>query len=130
VSVLKYFNPNNGGDIQDWTPSTPPDSYDAFISSGVSGKLSSADLTALNIIGYNLNFTPPRLTGTKLANGNFKINFTNVTGMSFVVLASTNVSLSASNWTNLGAPTESPAGQYQFTDTQANKMCFYSVSLP
>jgi hypothetical protein len=130
VSVLKDFNPNNGGDIQDWTTSTPPDSYDAYISSGVSGKLSSADLTAVSIIGYNLNFTPPRLTGTKLANGNFKINFTNVTGMSFVVLASTNVSLSVSNWTNLGAPTESPIGQYQFTDTQANKMSFYRVSLP
>jgi hypothetical protein len=130
VTVLKNFNPNNGGDIQDWTPSTPPDTYDEAISSGVSGKLSSADLTSVSIIGYNLNFTPPRLTGTKMANGNFKINFTNVTGMSFVVLASTNISQSVSNWTNLGAPTESPAGQYQFTDTQANKMRFYRVSLP
>lgn len=130
VSVVKYFNPNNGGDIQDWTTSTPPDSYDAFLASGVSGKLSSADLTAVSILGYDLNFTPPRLTGTKPANGNFTITFTNVTGLSFIVLASTNISLSASNWTNLGAPTESPAGQYQFTDTLSNKMSFYRVSLP
>jgi hypothetical protein len=131
VTSLKSFNPaGNGGDIQDWATSTPPDSYDAFISNSQIGKLSSADLTAVDIIGYNLNFTAPRLTGATLANGNFKINFTNVTGMNFVVLATTNISLSISNWTNLGTPTESPAGQYQFTDTQANKARFYRVSLP
>src|ERR1019366_524409 len=97
VTALKYFNPNNGGDIQDWTPSTPPDSYDAYISNGQIGRLSYADLTALDVIGYKLNFSAPRLTGTPLANGNFKISFTNVTGLNFVVLATTNLSLSASN---------------------------------
>jgi hypothetical protein len=47
-------------------------------------------------------------------------------------LAGTNITLSVSNWTNLGTPVESPAGQYQFTDTQAkvNKQRFYRVSLP
>ena len=132
VTTLKAFNPaGNGGDIQDWATSTSPDSYDAFISNSQVGKLSSADLTAVDIIGYNLNFTAPRLTAARLGNGNFNINFTNVTGMNFVVLASTNISLSVSNWTNLGAPTESPAGQYQFTDTQAtaNKARFYRVEL-
>ncbi|MGH7954165.1 MAG: NF038122 family metalloprotease, partial [Limisphaerales bacterium] len=130
VTALKYFSPNNGDDIQDWTASTPPDSYDAVISSGESGKLSSADLTAVDIIGYKLNFQPPRLTGATLANGNFQISFTNVSGMNFLVLASTNISASVGNWTTLGSPTESPAGQYQFTYTQANKTRFYRVSLP
>ena len=131
VTVLKNFNPNNGEDIQDWTVSTPPDSYDASITTGQSGTLSSADLTAVGILGYQLNFKAPRATGIKLGNGNFEINFTNVTGMGFVIQASTNLS-SASNWTDLGAPTESPAGQYQFTDTQAttNPVRFYRVKLP
>jgi hypothetical protein len=130
VTVLKYYNSNRMGDIQDWATSTPPDSFDAFISSGEAGKLSSADLTAVDIIGYKLNFKPPTLTGAALANGNFQINFTNVTGLSFVVLASTNISMPIGNWTNLGAPTESPAGQYHFTDTQASEARFYRVSLP
>jgi hypothetical protein len=131
VTVLKYYNSDISGDIQDWATNNPPDSYDWSISNGQAGKLSSADLTAVNVIGYKLNFTPPHLTGTRLGNGNFQLNFTNVTGMSFLVLSSTNLS-SASNWTTNGSPTESPAGQYQFTDTQApaNKIRFYRVSLP
>jgi len=131
VTVLKYFYGDvNTGDIQDWAGSTPPDAYDAYLSNGQVGRLSFADLTALDIIGYKLNFPAPRLTGTPLANGNFKIAFTNVTGLSFVVQATTNLSLSTSNWTNLGTPVESPAGQYQFTDTHANNARFYRVSLP
>lgn len=131
VTVLKNFNPNNGEDIQDWTTSTPPDSYDASISDGQSGTLSSADLTSVDILGYKLNFKAPHATGIKLGNGNFQINFTNVTGMGFVIQASTNLSPS-SNWTDLGAPSESSAGQYHFTDTQttANPVRFYRVKLP
>jgi len=131
VTVLKYFYGDvNTGDIQDWADSTPPDAYDAYLANGQVGRLSFADLTALDIIGYKLNFPAPRLTGAALANGNFKVSFTNVTGLSFVVQATTNLSLSTSNWTNLGTPIESPAGQYQFTDTHANIARFYRVSLP
>jgi len=131
VTVLKYFYGDvNTGDIQDWADSATPDAYDAYLSNGHEGRLSFADLTALDIIGYKLNFPAPRLTGTPLANGNFKIAFTNVTGMNFVVQATTNLSLSTGNWTNLGAPVESPAGQYQFTDTHASNARFYRVSLP
>jgi hypothetical protein len=132
VTPLKYFNPNNGGDIQDWASGTPEDSFDAFVTSGKKLILSSADLTALSIIGYNLNFKPPHMTGVRLSNGNFQISFTSTPGAGFVILASTNITLSVSNWTNLGTPAESPAGQYQFTDAQAkaNKQRFYRVSLP
>lgn len=131
ATVLKFFYGDvNTGDIQDWATSTPPDAYDAYISNGQVGRLSSADLTALDIIGYKLNFAAPQLTGAPLANGNFKISFTNMTGMGFAVLATTNLSLSTSNWTNLGTPSESPAGQYQLTDTQAaSKTRFYRVRL-
>lgn len=133
VTSLKSFYPNvTLGDVQDWQSSSPPDSFDAFVSSGHELILSSADLTALDILGYKLNFTPPHLTGARLTNGTFQINFTNTPGAGFVVLASTNISLSVSNWTVLGAPTESPAGQYQFIDSQTatNKQRFYRVSLP
>jgi len=133
VTSLKSFYPNvTLGDVQDWQSSTPPDSFDAFVSSGHELILSSADLTALDILGFNLNFHPPRVKGVKLGDGTFQISFTNAPGLGFAVLGSTNIALSVSNWTVLGAPTESPAGQYQFIDSAAasNQKRFYRVSLP
>jgi hypothetical protein len=78
---------------------------------------------------------PPRLTGlTLLGNGAFEFSFTNATGASFTVFASTNVSLPFAQWSNLGHATEAPAGsgQFQFTDPQAtnNKARFYRVRSP
>ena len=132
VTDLKNFYPDvTMGDVQDWQTSTPPDAFDAYVSSGEKLILSSADLTALDILGYNLGFAPPQVTGVRLPNGTFQISFTNTPGMGFVVLASTNISLAVSNWTVLGAPTESPAGQYQFIDAAAgNYQRFYRVKLP
>ncbi|HEX3890181.1 MAG TPA: NF038122 family metalloprotease [Verrucomicrobiae bacterium] len=131
VTALKFFNPNNGGDIQDWATSTPHDSFDAFVPSGSELMLSAADLTAVDIIGYQMNYKLPHLTGTNLVNGNFQLNFTNTPGTSYTVLASTNISLSITNWTNLGTTTEGSAGQFQFTDSQAanNQLRFYRVRL-
>lgn len=133
LTSLKAFNdPSNGGDLQDWEVSSLADSYDAFLAAGQKALLYSADLTALDILGYNLNFPPPRVKGVKLGNGNFQITCTNAPGLGFVVLASTNISLPLNSWTNLGAMTESPAGQYQFTDstTPSNQKRFYQVKLP
>lgn len=131
VTALKSFNPNNGGDIQDWATSTPHNSFDAYAASGFEGTLSAADLTALDIIGYKLNYKAPRLTGTALSNGRFQLNFTNTPGTSFTILVSTNLSLSVTNWTNLGTITETSAGQFQFTDTPAagQPPRFYRVRL-
>lgn len=68
-------------------------------------------------------YTPPiKLTKmTLLADGSIQFGFTNLTTSSFPVLATTNVSLPSSNWTQIGFATESPAGsgQYQFIDPQA-----------
>jgi hypothetical protein len=133
VTSLKSFNPpGNGGDLQDWASGVTQDSYDAFLAAGQKAILSSADLTALDILGYNLNFHPPRVKGVKLGNGNFQVTFTNAPGLGFEVLTSTNLALSVTNWTMLGAPTEGPAGQYQFTDASApnTQRRFYRVSLP
>jgi hypothetical protein len=67
-----------------------------------------------------------------LPGGAFQFSFTNLSGLSFTVLAATNVALPLSNWTVLGAPIEGPSGQYQFTDSQATNtpIRFYRVSSP
>lgn len=78
---------------------------------------------------------PAHLTElTRLGNGAFMFSFTNLTGASFTVFASTNVALPFAQWSNLGAVVESPAGsgQFQFTDPQAtnNVHRFYRVRSP
>ena len=130
VTALKYFYTNaNFGDVQDWQKSNPADSYDAFLTIGQEGLLSSADLTGLDILGYNLNFAIRRLSGARLGNGSFQLTFTNVSGLNFSILASTNIAAAVTNWSVLGAPVENPAGQYQFTDLVTNKARFYRVRL-
>jgi len=77
--------------------------------------------------------SPPVLTGlTKLPNGSFQFNFSNTPGASLTVWGSTNVALPFAQWSNLGAPVESPAGTFQFTDPQAanNAQRFYRVTSP
>jgi hypothetical protein len=129
VTVLKPYNSIVGGDLQDWMPTNLPDSYDWELSDGVKGILSSADLTTMDILGYHLNFTPPKLTGTRLSNGNFELTFTNVTGLGFTVWASTNIAAPLTNWVDLGTPGETSVGNYQLIDTSANTNRFYRVLL-
>ena len=130
VTALKFFNPNNGGDIQDWAAGAVPDSFDAFTSDGVEGTLSAADLTSMDILGYKLNYQPPRLTGATLGNGIFQLNFTKTPGTTYTVLATTNLYHSVTNRTMLGITTETLAGKFQFTDSQAtNALRFYRVQL-
>jgi hypothetical protein len=69
-----------------------------------------------------------------LANGklsSLQLGFTNLSGASFTMLASTNVALPVTNWTVLGQPTESPvlSGHYLFTDPQVtnSRQKFYRV---
>lgn len=130
ATPLKFFYSDiNSGDIQDWQSSSPADSYDAYISSGKKATISSADLTAVDVLGYKLNFTMSRLTVTNAGAGTFRLNFTNAPGLDFSVLASTNIAVAATNWTVLGAPTENPAGQYEFTDSVNRTARFYRVRL-
>lgn len=62
---------------------------------------------------------PPQLNSVTMSNGQFGFAFTNIPGLTFTVLATTNVALPLSNWTVLGPTTESPAGQFTFTHTNA-----------
>ena len=136
VTALKYFNTVTNAsvttDVQDWALTNQSDAFDFSQVLGQKASLSSADLAALDIIGYDLNFSPPRLAVTRLKNGSFQINFTNVTGLGFMVLTTTNLSILENNWENLGAPNEVSIGQYQFIDTSvpSNRGRFYRVVLP
>jgi hypothetical protein len=72
------------------------------------------------------------LTGIHLlGNGTFQFSFTNLPGATFTVLSTTNVSLPLGQWTPLGAPVESPPGQYEFTGAPAtNAQTFYIIRSP
>jgi hypothetical protein len=76
--------------------------------------------------------TPPKLGGLAFGDGGFKFSFTNWPGLGFTVWSTTNVTRPLSQWQNLGHPTEGPAGQYQFTDSQAvtNSQLYYTVRQP
>ena len=130
VTALNYFYPDVAtGDLQDWESGVSPDAYDAYLYTGEEATLSAADLTAVDILGYHLNFIPPRLTGNLPGNGSLQLTFTNVSGLNFSILASTNLNLATTNWTVLGAPTENPVGHYQFSDSTTNPTRFYRVRL-
>lgn len=79
---------------------------------------------------------PPLLTPllSTPGTGTFGFNFTNLTGASFTIFASTNVATPINTWSNLGAITESPAGSghFQFIDPQAtnNNRRFYRIRSP
>jgi hypothetical protein len=76
---------------------------------------------------------PVILTGAaKLTNGAFQFAFTNTSGGTNTVLATTNLLLPLTNWTVLGTVTDSPPGQFQFTDPQATNrpLRFYRVRSP
>ena len=55
---LNYFNSNPSGDFGDWASSAGNDAYDAFGGPGVVNAVTAADLTVMNVLGYNLATTP------------------------------------------------------------------------
>jgi hypothetical protein len=54
VTDTKNFNPPGGGDLSDWTNSSPPDAFDAHVIIGAEEDLSPTDVTALDVIGYDV----------------------------------------------------------------------------
>ena len=132
ATVLHFFHSNHlSGDVQDWKSSSTPDAFDAFVSSGHINPISTNDITAMDVLGYNgLSLQPPHLYATK-TNGNFQLRFFNSPGVIFTILGTTNIAVPRANWAVLGTATESPAGQFIFTDaTATNGFKFYSVSSP
>ncbi len=78
-----------------------------------------------------VNSIPPvrLLPPQRLANGSVQLTFTNLTGLHFIVLASTNVAAPVHQWSLLGQPVESLPGRYTFTDPTLNRppQRFYRV---
>lgn len=130
VTVLSYFNPDvTAGDPQDWQIHSPADSFDYSLTDGQEGYLTVADLTSLDVLGYSLNLKVPKLSAKRMTNGAMQVTFTNVTGLNFSILASTNIATPIANWTVLGMPTETSVGNYQFIDANTNKARFYRARL-
>jgi len=130
ATALRFFYTNQFfGDVQDWKTTNMPDAFDAFVTSGHINPLSTADITAMDVLGYNgLSLQPPHLYMTK-TNNTVQLRFVNSPGVSFTVLATTNLATKAATWTALGTASETPAGQFIFTDTTAtNALRFYSVT--
>jgi len=78
---------------------------------------------------------PARITGARvLGDRTFQLSFSNITGASFQVLATTNVALPTSNWPTIGAAAERPSGsgRFLFTDPEATNLSqrFYRVKSP
>ena len=115
------------------------DNLDGTVSGGrfrvVFGPDSTPALTALTGTIFALAAPPvsPQLTGLqKQANGSFQFAFTNSPGAIFSAYGATNPFLPLSDWTFLGSITDSPPGQFRFTDQQATNMPkrFYRVRSP
>jgi hypothetical protein len=74
---------------------------------------------------------PFALTAQSPSNSAFQLSFTNISGASFSVFTSTNLSLPFSNWTLLSnVPIEASPGQYQFTDSITATNLFYRIRAP
>jgi uncharacterized delta-60 repeat protein len=75
---------------------------------------------------------PRLIIPSVLSNGAFQFGFTNLSGIPFTALATTNLTLLSSNWTVLGPATEIFPGQFQFTDLAATNFPhrFYQVRSP
>ncbi len=78
-----------------------------------------------------VNTIPPirLLPPQRLANGSMQLTFTNLTGLNFIVLASTNVAAPLQQWNLLGRAVEDLPGRYLFSDPALNRPAqrFYRV---
>ena len=89
--------------------------------SGVTISFTSAGLTgATSSPGFNIPAPiQSKLAGVTLSGGKLIFSFTNVTGLSFSVLATNNLTAPKTNWPVVGTAVESPAGSgnYQYTNS-------------
>lgn len=88
-----------------------------------------ADIGAVEGV-FNPRF--PLVNMTLIGGGNVQFAFTNLSGPSYRVLASTDVATPLNMWSDLGAPLEAPAGVFTFIDPQATNYLqrFYHVATP
>lgn len=116
-------------------PFTPGEYAIAYIATNVLGGVSASLTRTVVVLPPVIAPNPAAITGsTHNSSGTFQFDFTNQSGANFTIFATTNVAHPINAWSNLGAPTESPAGsgQYEFTDPQATNYFqrFYRVRSP
>ncbi len=90
----------------------------------------SADAVVQTLIGV----PSPVVGSTTLANGKLTFAFTNLTGLSFSILATNNIAAPKATWPLIGTAVENPvgSGQYQFSDSNpaTNGTQFYLLRQP
>ena len=103
---------------------------------GNSGHLASCELYYFGIEEFGSSPTMPTLAvgstvTARTVNGLVTLNFTNISGMTFSVLTTTNLALPVASWSVLGVPTELSPGYFQFTAPQLPTVPqrFYRVQL-
>jgi streptogramin lyase len=107
-----------------------------FFFSAYTGPVRTAHISVLGQsipITQGVIGTPPVLTGAQMLNdGAVQFAFSNTPGASFTVLSTTNLSLPLSNWTVVGAASNTAPGVFQFTSppTTNDAQRFYSVRSP
>jgi hypothetical protein len=85
------------------------------------------------VVKIQIALDMPMITHAVMLPGNtFQFSFTNTPGVAGTVLATTDLSLSVSNWSTLGTATEVSSGWFQFTDPQATNypQRFYLIRSP
>jgi len=89
--------------------------------------------TSVILTNYAVVPTPPILGGLSLVSGNLVITGTNGTaGANYLVLATTNLSLSATNWNSIATQQFGPGGSVNFTNplNSNGPQTFYRLRLP
>lgn len=108
----------------------------AFSTNGVSSATITFSFSGLERISSSFNIPAPVqsiLGGVQASSGKAVFSFTNITGLSYSVLATNNLTAPVATWPVVGSATESPAGsgRYQFTNsTGTNALLFYRLRQP
>ena len=109
----------------------------AFSTTAVTDATITFTSGGLTITSSPFNIPSPTeslLGGFAVKGGKFGFSFTNITGLTYSVLASKDVAAPLTNWIVLGKTVEAPpgSGQYQFNDSNSatNSQLFYRLRQP
>ena len=114
ATSLYSFNTNPNGDFGDWANSAGNNSYDAFMSSGTVNPVTAADLTVINLLGWDPS--GPVVTVQLVNDTGGTNNVTSNDALTGTADANATVTLSEGS-TVLGTTTANASGVWAFTPT-------------
>jgi hypothetical protein len=129
---LAQFNQVSSGDYGDWysyNGGQIPEVQDAFATAGASPNL-GVELRVLDVLGYHrvIQEPVPNFTSVKRSGNNINLVWTAISGGSYQVLDSTN--LTSSVWSNLGGSITASNSTASYTDTIGpSQRRFYRVEI-